>query len=67
MALGGHGPAAARLGLWQMLARLGAALLLGLCLPLLAQAAELAYPALSARIVDGAALLAPEARARIEA
>lgn len=67
MALGGHGPAAARLGLWQTLARLGAALLLGLCLPLLAQAAELAYPALSGRIVDGAALLAPEARARIEA
>lgn len=45
-------------------ALLGAALLL--CLPLLALAA-VSYPALTGRIVDGASLLNPEARQRIEA
>lgn len=43
-----------------------AAAALALCLPLLALAAT-SYPALSGRIVDGASLLNPEARQRIEA
>jgi uncharacterized protein len=47
--------------------RLWFALLLGLGLTLSAVAAELTFPALSGRIVDGAGIISAEARSRIEA
>lgn len=43
------------------------ALLLGVGLALSALAAELTFPTLSGRIVDGAGIISPDARARIEA